>query len=369
MIFHSEQLREVEYFTDKDLTYAFDSLTQVLRREVMSDYVKWLIEKGKPFSYFILDVDNFKNVNDTYGHHVGDVVLCGVVNYILESVKYKGVVGRYGGDEFMIVLENIVEYEEVWAYGHKINAGIGGVRFEGQKGLSITISMGISRFPKDAKNYDELCLVADKALYRGKTKGRNCFIIYLPEKHANIDISKERSKSFSTMHLCTQIYDYLTSHSNVEDTIGVLFRSLASLFMFDHLCIESEDKMNYEVRHVLSKQKKFEHIPLPHIEAALGALGFMSISKTENLDRKECGALYDALSAQHIVSTLYCKIGAFGKTYGYVRVDMTDTVRIWQDNEIDVMVVAANTIGVLLHYQNKELNDLKQTEEEVIGNN
>lgn len=367
MIYDVEQLKKIEYFANMNLTYAFDSLTQVLRREIMSGYIKWLIEKKKKFSYWIVDVDNFKNVNDTYGHHAGDTVLCGVAAYIAESVKDKGLVGRYGGDEFMVVMENIVDYDEVWSYAHKINAGIGGVRFDGQQGLSITISIGIARFPKDAQSFDELCLIADKALYRGKIKGRNCFIIYLTQKHANIDISKERSKTFSAMHLCTQVYEYLTAYPDVENAIGVLFRFLASRFMFDHLCIESEKQMNFEVTHALAKNKEFTHIPLSYIDTVISALGYTSISKTKNLDRKECGGLYAALNEQNIVSVMYCKISAFGKNYGYVRVDMTDTVRIWQDKEIVIMITVANTIGLLLHYQNKELDDFRLTDVDMIG--
>lgn len=122
-----------------------------------------------------MDIDNFKNTNDTYGHQVGDKVIAQMARYFVKMADNKGVVARYGGDEFIMVFEGVDDYKDVWNIGHDINMRIGGIVFEGIPNIAITVSMGIARYPLDASTLKDLMSVADKALYRAKTKGRNCY--------------------------------------------------------------------------------------------------------------------------------------------------------------------------------------------------
>ena len=94
-------LDQFEYFKDLDLSYSLDSLTGILNREALTKYAQWLCDNGKEFTFFLVDVDNFKNVNDTYGHLVGDVVLKQMSDYFVKMSGKRGVVARYGGDEFI----------------------------------------------------------------------------------------------------------------------------------------------------------------------------------------------------------------------------------------------------------------------------
>ena len=89
-----------DFFEDKK--DQVDELTGVYRRDVIVQYVDFLISENKPFSFAILDIDNFKYVNDDHGHLFGDEVLKAVAKKIQEEVENIGVVGRYGGDEFLI---------------------------------------------------------------------------------------------------------------------------------------------------------------------------------------------------------------------------------------------------------------------------
>ena len=91
-----------------------DELTKLYRRDVISGYMDNLINEGCPFTFAIIDIDNFKTINDSYGHQMGDTVLMTVAEILSKIVKNIGVVGRYGGDEFIFVFPNIVEYDDVW---------------------------------------------------------------------------------------------------------------------------------------------------------------------------------------------------------------------------------------------------------------
>lgn len=352
-------LRHFDYFKDMDMSHALDPLTGVLNREAVGAYIRWLVENDRPFSFFFVDLDNFKNVNDTYGHLVGDIVLTQMAAYFVKMTEGQGAVARYGGDEFILVFENTVEYKDVWKIGHDINMRIGGIVFEGIPNLAITVSMGIARFPLDAKSTKDILAVADKALYRAKMKGRNCFIIYLPEKHANISLKKERDKQQTQMQLCYTLFGNLTAcGEDISLAINTVFKSFISYFMFDHICIETRKGINHSIVFALSTQKQFKHIPVEMINSLMNSAGYVSLNDASSLDEDTYGELLEEYANQKIKSVLYCKISAYGVDYGYIRVDTSNTVRIWQNNEIALVMTAANVIGLLLHYQKKTLEDL-----------
>ncbi|MGN0815077.1 MAG: GGDEF domain-containing protein [Candidatus Coproplasma sp.] len=354
-----ENVRKFDYFSKKNLSHSCDSLTGLLNRETIIGYVNHLIKKKTPFCLAMVDVDNFKTVNDTFGHKTGDRVLAATAEYIVEKIGEDGVVGRYGGDEFIIVLEGISEYKDIWDIGHRINMGIAAIKLEGLTGLSITVTMGISRYPLNAGSYDELLELADKALYRGKMKGRNCFIIYLESKHKDIDIKASRDKAYSSMHLCSSVFNYLTETEDIVESISSLIKHLVAYYMFDHMCIETENGLNFQVVHALAKRTGFKAVGYEQLRTLVNNNGFVQFNKIADLDDKDYGnAAVLEMKRQEISSAFYARIAVHGKEYGFIRVDMTDTVRIWQRAEMDVIIISANAIALLLHYQDKNLKDI-----------
>ncbi len=361
-------LKDIPYFAGIDLSHSLDSLTCVLNRESIFGYVNWLIKNNHAFSLFLVDIDNFKNVNDTYGHTVGDVVLTQTAQYFLEIIGKKGVVARFGGDEFIIVFDGVSEYHDVWSYGHDLDMNIGGIEFEGIPNLAITVSTGIARYPLNAGNAKELLGVADKALYRAKMKGRNCFIIYLEEKHANISLQKERDKRLTAMQQTFNIFSALTAcGEDISAAVSNVFRSFISNFMFDHICLETHDGLNHSVVFTLSDNKEFTHIDYKLIERTINSAGYISINQTVYLNSDSYADIISEFKKQRISSTAYCRIAAYGKDYGFIRVDTVNTARIWQNSEIAMLMYAANTIGILLHFLNTTLEELPQVATEEVG--
>ena len=176
-----------------------DSLTGVLARPYMIDFIHHLIEEKVEFTAAMIDLDNFKSFNDHYGHSVGDRVLSTVADKLIHFVGSSGLVGRFGGDEFLIVAFIGNDYERIHDFyetmyndrvtGRSSNVFRQDIRIDHLK-LFISATLGSASFPKDAEDFETLFSLMDKTLYRGKFKGRNCYIIYVPEKHAHLEIPK-----------------------------------------------------------------------------------------------------------------------------------------------------------------------------------
>jgi diguanylate cyclase (GGDEF)-like protein len=126
----------------------------------------------------MIDIDYFKNYNDRYGHLVGDAILREVANTIKESVRQIDLVGRYGGEEFSIILtETAAEQSKFVA--ERIRKAVEDKHIKVyDEDLKATISIGVATFPEDAREPQAIIERADKALYRAKEAGRNRACLY-----------------------------------------------------------------------------------------------------------------------------------------------------------------------------------------------
>jgi diguanylate cyclase (GGDEF)-like protein len=130
---------------------------------------------GKELTVLFLDLDRFKRVNDQYGHLVGSNVLRRLSEVLLDCVRQVDTLARYGGDEFTILLVDTGLKGGV-AVAERIRRTVAETIFEGTNGapIRLTISIGVATFPDHSPDREGLLDVADKAMYRAKSKGRNC---------------------------------------------------------------------------------------------------------------------------------------------------------------------------------------------------
>ena len=120
-----------------------------------------------------VDLDRFKAVNDTLGHRVGDALLCAVADRLRQTLRQSDTVAREGGDEFVIILEHIRNAHHGAAVARKLlNAMDAGYQIDGHT-LYCTASIGVSFFPDDGANVEELIKHADAAMFESKDHGRN----------------------------------------------------------------------------------------------------------------------------------------------------------------------------------------------------
>lgn len=158
---------------------AHDPLTLILNRRAILDLLQKEISRairhGSPLSIGMIDLDHFKRVNDTYGHQTGDDVLCGLVRTIQGSLRDYDRVGRYGGEEFLVLAPCSSGGEEEELY-ERLRASIAGQGIATRSGVvNVTVSIGVAG-TMGTTSMDELLAVADSALYRAKKSGRNCVV-------------------------------------------------------------------------------------------------------------------------------------------------------------------------------------------------
>jgi diguanylate cyclase (GGDEF)-like protein len=122
-------------------------------------------------SLLVMDLDNFKDINDTYGHHVGDRALREVAGVLRDGIRPYDICVRYAGDEFIVVLSGC-NAEEAERKRLELQRAVDGVQFEARPGkiLPLAISIGASVFPHDGENYEMLLAKADSRMYRDKTR-------------------------------------------------------------------------------------------------------------------------------------------------------------------------------------------------------
>ena len=154
-----------------------DPITGLYHKKAIFEFMKERIARQKPFAVLFVNIDNFNQVSDTMGHLFGDSVLCTVAEGIQEAAGSIGTVGRMGGEEFLVVLEE-KERETIQKTAMGITNMIRKVYIGGEEGNYLTVSIGIALYPQDGKQTEELFSRASEALYTIKNNGKNRFLFF-----------------------------------------------------------------------------------------------------------------------------------------------------------------------------------------------
>jgi diguanylate cyclase (GGDEF)-like protein/PAS domain S-box-containing protein len=172
--------------TIEHLAY-YDHLTNLPNRRLFNEHLKHLFnsvqKKEKNAALLFLDLDNFKKLNDTFGHDIGDLLLREVAHRLEQNIRAKDIVSRLGGDEFVIILDNLDKQKsEAQALAQrvalKLLETIANPFSLKELEYTTTVSIGIHVFGKEEKSVDEILKKADIALYGAKAKGRNTYYLY-----------------------------------------------------------------------------------------------------------------------------------------------------------------------------------------------
>lgn len=161
----------------------YDEMTGCLNRAFTTKYIEETLEKSshEKHALFAIDVDNFKSLNDTFGHQTGDEFLISLASVLKTCFRESDIVGRMGGDEFFVLMKNVPN-SLIVAEKSETLLRMGREICKAYAGLEITLSIGVAMFPEQGINLDQLYASADGALYQAKNQGKNQFV-FAPGKN------------------------------------------------------------------------------------------------------------------------------------------------------------------------------------------
>ncbi|MBQ9520415.1 MAG: GGDEF domain-containing protein [Acholeplasmatales bacterium] len=337
------------YFKQFTFEHILDSLTGIVARGFIIDYAKELIKEKKPFAMCIVDIDNFKLINDNYGHQAGDEVLKTIASDLAACVGERGLVGRYGGDEFLILFLDGHGYDETHAFVKTLYGPGKAIRRTvclDKIHPFLTATTGAASFPDDAKDYDELFKKVDKALYRGKIKGRNCYITYVEEKHGHIDVHKKDKQSMLVAFedLARIVQTRQSVHNKIKQIVDYAFDLLGvtRFIIFDptkEMAISNDKPGAY----------KYKCVSVDEMEKLLGHKSYYSSSGQNPLSEIKTSyiAVRKYTKDHDILSMLLYRVDFKNDTNGYILVYESSITRIWQERDIALLMYIEKLIEII----------------------
>ena len=201
---------------EEDLRFlaSFDTLTGLPNRTLFQDRLNHAISQAHRSNNIVallfLDLDRFKHINDSMGHHIGDLLLKAVAHRLQSAVREGDTVARLGGDEFTIILEGVAKTKAATLISEKVLKAFQAPFLLDDKSLTISTSIGISLYPNDAEDVDSLIKFADTAMYHAKALGRNNFQFYtnklneMATRHVQLEAGLKQAISRNELSLVYQ---------------------------------------------------------------------------------------------------------------------------------------------------------------------
>ena len=338
---------------------ARDAGTGLLNKRAWTEYtIEQLNRKdGETRWLVIIDIDDFKHINDTYGHIFGDQVIRRVAEIMQVLVGQRGVIGRFGGDEYVMLLEKVDTREQLKTLLKTIAKEFA-LAFDPK--THVTASIGVSEYPVDGPEYEELMRKADKALYLAKEKGKNRHIIYEERLHGKLEnddmqnmamayaVSKEKKREVITemiTELCVSGVDAIVKK---EERL----QQIRSLFDLDGITVYTQEGACLVCRngnYIAEAPDSTELFTDKKYLALFGDDDNFVESNTLKL-RSQDPAAFAVMQKQEIGASLQCLSRKDGVPYTTVNYDVFNRNRKWSDEDVTLLTILGHCIGNLLNY-------------------
>ncbi len=216
-----------------------DLLTDCYNKVATETAIKEIIakESNNEYVFFIVDIDNFKSINDTLGHHFGDITLQDVSMNLQSCFRSDDIVGRIGGDEFVVFTKNISDKKTITERAEKIADILRNSYSAENKTHNISVSIGISKYPNDGKDFLTLYKAADKALYQSKRSGKDCYTCYssnmsngIVEQRTFLENSKRIEANNYDTELAANVFTLLFEANDIQSAINASLSLIGKKF-------------------------------------------------------------------------------------------------------------------------------------------
>ncbi len=331
-----------------------DSLTQVYNKKTITSYIEQKFKSGldNHFAIMIVDLDHFKPVNDKYGHMAGDKVIARSAQKIKEIIGEDGVVGRFGGDEFVVVLDNVANVNILRGVLRALVVQIK-KEFEGDfEDIDLTCSVGAAVYPTNGTTYDEIFKKADFCLYRAKDKGRNRYVFYRDDLHsqAYAERLKETGGGKASESRDVQELGHMTRFMrnlavNPKTALDTLLKHMMGLYSVDCICIYAGKKMKRIVNYGedYPELKSAEYVFSDDFKKLVDDNGTALFNLI--YDVPEGNLFRTVLEERKIYSTVHCIIGTKDNIKGLITFNKLNVPIRFADYEVSCANLLAASLS------------------------
>ena len=344
-----------------------DALTGIYNRaETEKQIEKYLLENTNASGVlFMIDTDNFKQINDINGHLAGDMVLAEMADGMRKLMRKSDIVGRLGGDEFIIFMKNIsspqdakIKAEELLQMFRRL--------FQNEKSpISVTCSMGGAISPRDGRSFKEMYAKADKALYQAKLSGKNNFVLYDPSSFSNLEnieyqsarteIESEKRYSESSDNLSRYIFRILYQTEDINQTINMALEIVGKQFDVSRAYVfeNSSDGLftsntfewcNDGISPEIDNLQNCSFKEYGDYEKLFGEDSIFYCRDIHTLKPEQT----EVFAEQGIHSTLQCAFGDEDTFRGFVGFDECTGLRLWTQEEVATLSLISQILSVFL---------------------
>lgn len=345
-----EVKKEDKYYMSSQ---AFDTATSVYNKRAIKEIAMDLIanSSNKKILLGVMDIDDFKNINDTFGHMVGDEVIAKVAENIKITLGTRGYVGRFGGDEFMVVLDKIQDDTDFSMIFKTVRKNVAYECRDLLHGMEVTLSIGVATFPDHASGYEGLFRIADKCLYIAKAKGKDRVIFYKPEVHSYYDMqqaSVQIHMPMSYSQSCNEVTKLMKMGPQTAESLAADVEHFLEAFRIDRMVICEGDDCRVQFTATCDK---YHPEPFPEVTAvpfmikeemrALydenGILARNGLTRFQDTDSE----VYNELTALGVTGFIAAQVKLEGHPELLVMFYFGGRTRKWGSNETGLINIAA----------------------------
>lgn len=334
-----------------------DSLTKVYNKKTITEYASRLVKQDtvNRISIAILDIDYFKQVNDRYGHLYGDKVLTRVAQKLKEVVGEDGVVGRIGGDEFMIVLKGINDDYALRGILRAIRTQVKWEFKNDYENFQVTTSIGVAFSPNNGHDYEELFKKADFCLYVAKEKGRDRYVFFRDEMHResyqnSLNKKDKIINDGREMRELRYLTDIMVQYNqDKKAAVMAMLEHMLSIYKVDNISIyKGKDLKNIvSVGTPIKSESDMSYIDTDGFKILMGDKTYIA-SSFINKNQDVAPEFVDEMRKRHIHSTIQCFIGTKDDVKGLLTINRMKAASQWAEYEIECSIITATLINMII---------------------
>lgn len=361
---------EAEKLAEQDLKDKAerDSLTKLLNKQAARKQAEEYFAQypnGPSCALMIIDLDNFKQVNDQYGHLFGDAVLTQAAREIRKIFRAQDIIGRIGGDEFMVLMRGVSDQYLLQSRCQHLVRSFQQFFRNQHQNLPLSCSIGVAVSPDHGSSYVELFQHADLALYNAKAKGKNCFMFYSPQitgisaqkrtavsNHIDSDEEPGLADSSLVQYAFQRLYSSRDVAASVNEILSIVGKKMnvSRVYVFENsddnrFCSNTYEWCNEGITPEIHNLQNISYeTDIPNYEDNFNEQGIFYCPDINDLPKKT----YDIVAPQGIKSMLHCAIRENGIFRGYIGFDECVNKRFWTKEQIRMLSYFSDMLSVFL---------------------